>query len=161
MTTPLVPTSLVELRELVGTSLGPTEWHSLEQPDVDAFADVTRDHQWIHVDPARAGSSAFGGTVAHGLLTLALCPWLGEQLLAFSGFAHTLNYGYDKIRFPAPTPVGGRVRLHLSIDEVRDTAPGSALVRFGQSVELEGGGKPVCVASFLVWFTEHPANHPA
>lgn len=154
----LVPRSLTDFRELAGRELGPTSWWDVSQDTVTAFADVTQDHQWIHVDPDRARGSAFGGTVAHGLLTLSMGPWFTEQLVSFGGFAHSLNYGYNKVRFPAPTPVGSRVRMRLTVADVQSTKESSALVTFGLEFEAEHVTKPVCVADFLVWFTEHPAE---
>ena len=89
------PTSVQDLKDLVGTELGPTQWHVVDQAKIDAFADLTGDHQWIHVDPQRAADSPFGSTIAHGLYSLSRTPAFLEELMAFDGFAHSLNYGYD------------------------------------------------------------------
>ena len=99
-------TGLDELRQAEGQELGTSDWHEVTQSDVNTFADVTGDHQWIHVDPDRARSTPFGGTIAHGYYTLSLAPGLGEQIFAFQGFAFAVNYGLNRVRFPAPLPVG-------------------------------------------------------
>src|SRR5664279_6578901 len=121
--TPIKPTSVQDLKDLVGTKLGPTEWHDITQDRINAFADLTGDHQWIHVDPERANASDFGSTIAHGLYSLSIGPRFMEDLMAFDGFAHSLNYGYEKVRFPAPLPVGSRIRTvsytHLTLPTKR------------------------------------------
>jgi acyl dehydratase len=149
----LRPDSASGLRALVGSVLGPTDWYTVDQSKVNGFADVTEDRQWIHVDPARAGSSPLGGTIVHGLFTLSLGPGFVEELISFDGFAHSLNYGYGKVRFPAPFPVGVRVRMHLSIDAVDDVRGGVQLTST-QTFEREGTEKPVCVAESLARFVE-------
>ena len=152
---PVRPTSVQDLRDLVGTRLGPTAWHEITQERIDAFADLTGDHQWIHVDPERAAASAFGSTIAHGLYSLSLGPRFMEELMAFDGFAHSLNYGYEKVRFPAPLPVGSRIRMHaevVSVDAVGDAAAHIVTV---QTFERDGAAKPICVAHSVGRFTEH------
>ena len=149
----LRPDSSAALRDLVGSVLGPTGWYEVDQAKVDGFAETTEDRQWIHVDPARAAASPFGGTIVHGLLTLSLGPRLLEELISFDGFAHSLNYGYRKVRFPAPFRVGGRIRMRLSIDAV-DAVPGGVQLTSTQTFELEGAQKPVCVAESLARFVE-------
>ncbi|CCH76837.1 putative enoyl-CoA hydratase 1 [Nostocoides japonicum T1-X7] len=156
--TPLRPTSIADVEELVGTELGPTDWHTLPQEDIDAFADLTGDHQWIHVDPERAAAGPFGGTIGHGLLTLSLGPAMTEQLMAFDGFAHALNYGYDKVRFPHPRPVGSRVRMRATITDVTRVGDDSAQVTTTQVFECEGIDKPVCVAQSIGRFTVRSAE---
>ena len=153
MSTKVHPESAADLRALVGSVLGPTEWYAVDQFKVDAFAEATEDRQWIHVDPSRAAASPLGGTIVHGLFTLGLGPHLVEQLVSFDGFAHSLNYGYGKVRFPAPFPAGGRIRMHLSIDAV-DEVRGGVQLTSTQSFELEGAAKPVCVAESLARFVE-------
>jgi acyl dehydratase len=153
MTTKVYPSSASDLRALVGSILGPTEWYSVDQPKVDAFAEVTEDRQWIHVDPPRAASSPLGGTIVHGLFTLSLGPRFVEELISFDGFAHSLNYGYGKVRFPAPFAVGRRIRLSLSIDAVEEVR-GAVQLTSTQSFEVEGVDKPVCVAESLARFIE-------
>jgi acyl dehydratase len=147
------PASVADLRALQGTELGPTDWVAIPQETIDAFAQVTGDHQWIHVDPERAAASPMGSTIAHGLLTLSLAPAFMEALIAFDGFAHALNYGYDKVRFPGPVPVGSRVRMRAQVVEVVDVA-GGAQVTTTQTIEREGADKPVCVAQSVGRFYE-------
>lgn len=154
----LRPTSIQELQELVDTELGPTDWNVLTQRDTDTFADVTGDHQWIHVDPERAAAGPFGTTIGHGVHTLALGPALMEQLMAFDGFLHSLNYGYNKVRFPHPYPVGSRLRMRATVSAVELAGEGAAQVTTTQVFEAEGIDKPVCVAESIGRFTEHPSN---
>jgi len=136
------------LRAAEGRELGVTDWREITQAEVDAFAAATGDHQWIHVDPERAAASPLGGTIAHGLLTLSLAPAMTSSLLSFEGCAFALNYGYDRVRFPAPLPVGARVRLRATLASVKDI-PGGAQITIVQTFEVEGGEKPVCVAESL------------
>ena len=147
-TLPVRPTTATELAALVGKELGPTDWYEVSQERVNAFADATDDHQWIHIDPARAAASPLGGTIAHGLLSLSLGPHLSSQLLGFDGFTHSLNYGYNKVRFPAPVPVGSRVRMRTTIISA-DEVPGGIQVVTSQVLEREGSDKPVMVAESL------------
>ncbi len=109
---------------------------------------MTGDHQWIHVDPERARQTPFGGTIAHGYYTLSLAPRFSEQILRLDGFAFALNYGLNKVRFPAPLPVGSRVRMTCRIAKL-DDIPGGAQITFENTFEVEGGDKPVCVAESL------------
>jgi acyl dehydratase len=141
-------TGLQELRAALGTELGVTEWQEVTQAEVDAFADATGDHQWIHVDPERAARSPLGGTIAHGLYTLSLAPVLTSSLLSLDGFAFALNYGYDRVRFPAPLAVGARLRMRATLAAVTDI-PGGAQITIVQTFEREGSDKPVCVAESL------------
>jgi acyl dehydratase len=149
----LRPESGSDLRALVGAVLGPTGWYRVDQAQVDAFAEATEDRQWIHIDPERAASSPLGGTIVHGLFTLSLGPRFVEELISFDGFAHSLNYGYGKVRFPAPFLVGSRVRMHLEIEAVAEVPNGFQLTSL-QTFECEGSGKPVCVAESLARFVE-------
>lgn len=153
MSTKVHPESAADLRALVGSVLGPTEWYTVDQSKVDAFAEATEDRQWIHVDPSRAAASPLGATIVHGLFTLGLGPHFVEELVSFDGFAHSLNYGYGRVRFPAPFPVGGRIRMHLAIDAVDEVRDGIQLTST-QTFELEGAEKPVCVAESLARFVE-------
>jgi acyl dehydratase len=141
-------TGLDGLRDAMGTELGVTDWHEVTQPEVDAFADATGDRQWIHVHPERAKQSPLGGTIAHGLFTLSLAPAMTGKLLSFEGFAFALNYGYNRVRFPAPLPVGSRVRMRARLANVEDI-PGGAQITIVQTFEREGADKPVCVAESL------------
>jgi acyl dehydratase len=140
---------LSELEAAAGRELGVSDWHEVTQAEVDAFADTTGDHQWIHVDPERAAATPFGGTIAHGYLTLSLGPGLAQQIYSFDGISFGLNYGLNRVRFPAPMPVGGRVRLRSAISEVESHDGWSQLV-VTQTFEHEGGEKPVCVAEQVV-----------
>jgi acyl dehydratase len=134
-----------ELKAKAGEELGVSEWHEVTQDAVDAFADVTGDHQWIHVDPERAAQTPWGGTIAHGLYTLSLGPRFTFAMFTIEGFAFGLNYGYNKVRFPAPLPVGSRLRMRATLSSV-DDVPGGVQLTVTQTFEREGGDKPVCVA---------------
>jgi acyl dehydratase len=139
---------LDELKAAEGDELGISDWHEVTQQAIDAFADVTGDHQWIHVDVERAKETPFGGTIAHGYYTLSLAPMFSEQIFALEGFAFAVNYGLDKVRFPAPLPVGSRVRMHAKLKALEDV-PGGAQMTVEVTFEREGGDKPVCVAETL------------
>jgi acyl dehydratase len=144
---PLTVESIEELRGLIGKPLGPTDWVEVTQEDIDRFAEVSRDHQWIHTDPERAArESPFGTTIAHGNLTLSLTDGLRSQLIEQHGVKMGINYGFDKVRFPAPVPAGSRVRATAELVSVDDLGDGwwHVVTRF--TFELEGGDKPVCVA---------------
>jgi acyl dehydratase len=147
-------TSFDELTAAVGEDLGTSDWLVIEQERVDRFAEATGDHQWIHVDVERAASGPFGGTIAHGYLTLSLVPFLGAQVFALETPGAKLNYGVNKVRFPAPVLVGSRVRDTVSVKEVTDLPSGKQLV-LGHVVEIEGPDgqvqdKPACVAETVV-----------
>jgi acyl dehydratase len=139
---------LDELRAAEGETLGTSGWHEVTQQDIDTFADVTGDHQWIHVDPERARETPFGGTIAHGYYTLSLAPKLNAEIMDFTGFSFALNYGLGKVRFPAPLPVGSKVRATTKLAKVEDI-PGGAQITMKLTFEREGGDKPVCVAESL------------
>ena len=141
-------TGLEELKAAEGEELGPSDWHEVTQDAVNAFAEVTGDHQWIHVDVERAKETPFGGTIAHGYYTLSLAPMFSEQIVGFEGFAFGINYGLDKVRFPAPLPVGSKVRMRGRVASVQDIAGGVQLT-LELTFEREGGDKPVCVAQAL------------
>lgn len=151
---PFSPATRDDLAALIGKELGPTEWHDVTQERVDAFAAATGDHQWIHVNPARAQSSPLGTTIAHGLYTLSLGPGFCYQLISFDGFAHALNYGYDKIRFPAVLPVGSRVRMTLMILGINDVRGGTQL-RIRQTFHRQGHERPVSVADSVTLVVEN------
>lgn len=138
-----------ELLSLVGEPLGTTEWIEIDQSRVDAFADSTEDRQWIHVDPERAAASPFGGPIAHGFLSLSLLSHFFEQLLEVRGVQMLVNYGLDRVRFPAPVPVGSRLRGVGTVASVAEVAGGHQVV-LDISVEIEGAPKPACVAAFVV-----------
>ncbi|MGH2841010.1 MAG: MaoC family dehydratase [Solirubrobacteraceae bacterium] len=137
-----------ELRAKAGEELGVSEWHEVTQEQVDEFARVTGDDQWIHTDPERARQTPFGGTIAHGYYTLSLHPMFAKQLVSFEGFAFAVNYGLNKVRFPAPLPVGNRVRMRMTMAAVEDVL-GGAQITMRLSFEGEGALKPVCVAEQL------------
>jgi len=137
--------SVEELAAAVGTTLGPGGWLKIEQSRVDMFADATGDHQWIHVDPERAAAGPFGGTIAHGYLTLSLLPALVGALYEVQGVRMRVNYGLNKVRFPAPVRVGTSVRAKAEITSV-DPVDGGVQVVVTVTVESDAGGKPVCVA---------------
>ena len=139
---------LEELRARAGEDVGTSDWHEVTQEAVDAFADATGDHQWIHVDPERARETPFGGTIAHGYYTLSLAARFIEELLQVEGVAMMVNYGLDKVRFPAPLPVGSRVRMQLRLVAI-DDVPGGVQLTSELTFEREGGDKPVCVARSL------------
>ena len=145
----LVIKAIDELRSRLGQEVGVSEWHAVTQADVDRFADVTGDHQWIHVDVDAARSGPFHGTIAHGFYTLSLIPMLSEQVLSLKSFGFAVNYGLNRVRFPAPLPVGSRVRLRLSIEAI-EPRPGSTDITLLSSFECEGQDKPVCVAESVV-----------
>ncbi|MFF0533318.1 MaoC family dehydratase [Nocardia amikacinitolerans] len=150
---PVRPANFGELTELIGHELGPTEWHEVSQERINAFAEVTGDNQWIHVEPERAAASPLGGTIAHGLYSLALGPAMSYTLLAFDGFTHSLNYGYNKVRFPAPLPAGSRIRMRATLVSAERVAGGIQLV-MRQVVEREGSDKPVVVAESVARVVE-------
>jgi acyl dehydratase len=136
------------LRELVGQELGPTSWIEVSQERIDAFAVATDDPQWIHVDPARAAGGPFGTTISHGFLTLSLCVPMLYEVLPQRG-AMAVNYGTNRVRFPAPVPSGSRVRGRFRVVGVDDGAAG-ARATIEAVVECEGVDRPVCVAELLV-----------
>ena len=134
--------------ELVGRELGPTDWLEVDQERIDTFARATDDPQWIHVDPERAAAGPFGTTIAHGYLTLSLCVPLMSRTLGLTGYRMGINYGVNKVRFPAPVPSGSRIRATFavqSVDEVEGGEQGVVLA----TIEREGGDKPVCVAELV------------
>jgi acyl dehydratase len=137
---------LAELKRLAGQDLGHTDWLQVTQDRVNTFADATDDHQWIHVDPERAAAGPFGGTIAHGYLTLSLLIPLMGQLLDVSGVRMSVNYGLEKVRFPAPVPVGAKIRLKGQVVSVDEVAGNGAQIVVDFSVEIEGSDKPACVA---------------
>jgi acyl dehydratase len=137
-----------ELRTLVGEHLGYSEWVEITQERVQQFAEATGDYQWIHLDVERAKAGPFGGTIAHGYLTLSLGPMLGPQIYAVTGFSMGVNYGADKIRFPSPVPVGSNLRLGAKLLQVDDIA-GGIQMKMEFTFEVEGAAKPSCVAEVL------------
>jgi acyl dehydratase len=140
--------ALAELPGLVGQRLGPTDWQQMTQERVDAFADVTEDHNYIHVDPERAKQSPFGGTIAHGYLSVALLAPISMELLSVSDAATSVNYGMDRLRFPAPLPVGAQFRGGAEVAEVTEVK-GGMQVKLAMTVEVRDQDKPALVAECL------------
>jgi acyl dehydratase len=134
-----------------GSQLGPTDWLEVTQERVNLFADATDDHQWIHVDPERAASGPFGGTIAHGLLTLSLLPHFTHQLYTVDNIAMAINYGYNKVRFITPVRVGSKIRARAEIAKV-DQLEGAVQATVTVTVEIEGSDKPAAVAESIVRF---------
>jgi acyl dehydratase len=138
-------TGLDELNALEGKDLGTSEWHKVTQKDIDQFAEVTGDHQWIHVDVKRAKDTPFGGTIAHGYYTLSLAPKFSEEIFQLQGFAFGINYGLNRVRFPAPVFVGGKVRMQANVKAV-EPIEGGAQLTLQLTFEHDRSEKPVCVA---------------
>lgn len=135
--------------DLIGEELGPTDWLVVAQERIDEFAHATGDPQWIHVDRERATEGPFGTTIAHGFLTLSLCIPLLAEVLELPGYRMGINYGVNKVRFPAPVPSGSRIRARFTVQSVEEVAGGEQGVILA-TVEREGGDKPVCVAELVL-----------
>ena len=145
--------SKTELLELAGHESEPTGWFLVDQERVDRFAEATLDRQFIHVDPERAGATRFGGTIAHGFLTLSLLPHLAESIAVVpEGLRMAVNYGVDRVRFPRPVPVGSEIRLRLKVLEVTQRRSGQLLVRSEATLEVRGKARPALVAETLALF---------
>ncbi|MEU6487339.1 MaoC family dehydratase [Streptomyces sp. NPDC046887] len=151
MAEPRVFTSVDELRAAVGEQLGYSDWVEVGQERIDRFAEATGDHQWIHVDPEKAATGPFGTTIAHGYLTLSLLPLFTPQIMRVEKTRMGVNYGTNKVRFPAPVPVGSRLRATAEVRSVEE-AGGGVQVTALVTVEREGGEKPVCVAESVSRF---------
>ena len=141
--------SFEEIEAATGEEIGTSEWVEITQDRVDQFAEATGDHQWIHVDVEKAKDGPFGGTIAHGYLTLSLVPWLGSQVFGLETPGAKLNYGVNKVRFPSPVRVGSRVRARVAVGEVTDVSAGKQLT-MKYVVEIEDQDKPACVAETVV-----------
>ena len=145
------------LQSLVGTEIGLSDWLAIEQDRIDQFAAVTGDHQWIHVDRARAAAGPFGATIAHGFLTLSLLPMLSSQgWLALPGVIGALNYGLDKVRFLTPVKCGARIRNRVKMLALEPKGPGRTLITNESTMEIEGEPKPALVATTLVMVLSAP-----
>jgi acyl dehydratase len=144
----LTLTGLDEIKAYEGKELGVSDWQLVTQEKIDQFAEVTGDDQWIHVDVERAKQTPFGGTIAHGYFTLSLAPRFTYDMFKLEGFAFGINYGLNRVRFPAPMPVGGKVRMRARLAAVEEV-PGGAQLVTELTFEREGGEKPVCVAESL------------
>ena len=150
---PTVANGLDELRKLAGVDLGASDWLEIGQERVDMFADATDDRQWIHVDVERAASGPFGGTIAHGYLTLAMVIPLWTELLRIDGVAMAVNYGLNRVRFPAPVPVGSAIRLRARV-AAADDVPRGVQLTIDLTVETRHGDKPAVVAQALYRYYE-------
>jgi acyl dehydratase len=142
-------TDVAELEAAVGEDLGTSEWFEIDQARVDLFADATDDHQWIHVDQEQAARGPFGGTIAHGYMTVSLIPALSASIFRVETDGPRLNYGLNKVRFPNPVKVGSRVRAQATLAELTDVPAGKQLV-VRYTIEIEGEAKPACVAETVV-----------
>ena len=144
-------TSFDELTAAVGEDLGTSDWLEIDQARVDAFADATGDHQWIHVDPERAKKeSPFGGPIAHGYLTLSLGPNLAPQIMRVEGIKMGVNYGCNKVRFPSPVPVGSNVRLGIELSKVEEIGADGVQATMTFTYEVQDAPKPACVAEVII-----------
>ncbi|MFB7718276.1 MULTISPECIES: MaoC family dehydratase [unclassified Nocardia] len=143
--------NLDEFAAAAGTELGTSQWLDIDQERIDAFADATGDQQWIHVEPDRAAAGPFGGTIAHGLLTLSLLPVLNHQLYTIEKLSMAVNYGFDKVRFIAPVPVNSRVRASTRLESVSEV-PGGIQATLITTIEIDGAAKPACVAESIARF---------
>lgn len=142
------PASVDEVRKALGTPLGPTDWLDIDQARIDAFAEATGDHQWIHVDAERAATGPFGRTIAHGFLTLSLIPMFSAQLFVLEFGTARLNYGLNRVRLPAPVPVGSRIRAVAEFCALTEVAAGQLLTTH-YTIEVDGAAKPACSAEML------------
>ncbi|MEX5637792.1 MaoC family dehydratase [Parafrankia sp. FMc2] len=138
-----------DFEDAVGRELGPTDWLTVEQSRVDGFADDTEDHQWIHVDTERAADGPFGATVAHGFLTLSLLPYFVNQLRRIEGVRMGVNYGLNKVRFPAPVRVGSRIRARATMTGLERVGDDAVQLVTRIAIEVEGCDKPACVADLV------------
>jgi acyl dehydratase len=144
---------LDQVEAAVGEHVGYSEWMEITQERIDSFADATGDHQWIHVDPERAAQGPYGATIAHGYLTLSLIPVLGNEVMEITGFRMMINYGTDKVRFPAPVPVGSRIRAGVELVSLERKSSGVQLIS-RVTVEVEGGDRPAVVADTIRMMVE-------
>ena len=142
--------SVDELVAAKGEELGSSECVTISQDEVNMFADATGDHQWIHVDPEKAASGPFGTTIAHGFMTLSLLPRLMHQIYTVKGIKLAINYGLNKVRFPAPVPVGSKVRATSTLTDTQDIGQGTVQVTVTTTIEIEGAAKPACVAESIL-----------
>ena len=145
-----------DLKRAVGRQLGQSGWLEVTQERINGFADATDDHQWIHVDPERARRGPFGACIAHGYLTLSLVNRFLPQILDVRGISMGVNYGADRIRFPAPVPVGSRIRGSAELVDVEDTTDGAVQARIRVTVEIEGRDRPACVVDTLSRYYPEP-----
>lgn len=150
MAIPIVIPDIASLKNYIGKPLGQSDWITVTQEQIQHFAEATGDRQWIHVDVERAKTdSPFGGTIAHGYLTLSLTPTLLPQIVRVENASRTINYGIDKLRLPVPVPAGARVRLSAEIKHVRNVPGGAARVTFAVKIHLENTTRPCCTADAI------------
>ena len=142
--------SVKELPDAVGEHLGYSDWLTVTQEQVNQFADATGDHQWIHVDRERAAAGPFGHTIAHGYLTLSVAPTLMKDIFEVSNVSMAVNYGLNKVRFPAPVPVGSKIRLAATLGAVEDAGVNAVQAVIDCTIEVEGGEKPACAAQAVM-----------
>ena len=140
---------IAELEAAIGENVGTSDWTEITQESVNLFAEATGDHQWIHVDPEKAKDGPFGGTIVHGFLTLSRLPKVGWEIYTVSGMAMMINYGLNKVRFPAVVPVGSKVRASITLDKLEQKSSGYQLTTT-TTVEAEGVERPVCIAESLM-----------
>lgn len=160
MTNAATPTTVevTGLASRAGTLLGVSPWHTISQQDVDTFAELTGDQQWIHIDPERAAAGPFGGTIAYGYLTLSLSTLLLDEVLSVEGAGLVLNYGSNRVRYPAPVPVGAPLRAAVELQTVEEVAGGVQAV-FRLTFEVEGQKRPGCVADIVYrYYAEFPTR---
>lgn len=148
--------SLADVKRAQGEAIGVSGWITVTQDRIDRYAELIDDHQWIHVDRERAARSPLGTTIAHGYLTLSLIPAMIRDLYSVEGVGARLNYGANRIRFPAPVPSGSRLRTHLKLLAAEDAAEGALRVTFEATVEREGDTKPACIAEIVVLMLPAP-----
>jgi acyl dehydratase len=141
--------SIAEFAAAAGDDLGTTDWIEIDQERIDRFADATGDHQWIHVDPERAASGPFGGTIAHGFLTLSMLPVVMGSLYRVDGISMAVNYGLEKVRFPAPVPVGSKLRGSSSVTSTQEL-DGAVQGTITTTIEVDGSDRPACVVQSIV-----------
>ena len=142
--------TLKDLQARIGQEIGVSDWLTLRQDRIDAFADLCGDHQFIHVDQARAAETPFGGTIAHGFLTLSLLTWFAAGVRPrIAGTRHSVNYGLDRLRFVAPVPAGGRVRGRFRLTALDQRKPGEITQHYQVTVEIEGNDRPALVADWI------------
>ena len=146
---PVVLSSIADIEASVGVEVGPGEWLLIEQSRVDGFADDTLDHQWIHIDPERAKAGPFGAPIAHGFLTLSLVPYLVGGLRHVENVTMGVNYGMNKVRFPAPVPVGRRIRARMTLVECDRIGEQAVQMVSRVTIEVEDGDKPACVCDMV------------
>ncbi len=148
-----IVSTIEELNALPGKDLGWSDWHVIDQDQINLFADATGDHQWIHVDPERAAAGPFGATIAHGYLTLSIIPAILHEVIRVEGFKFGVNYGCNKVRFPSPVEVGSKLRLGATVGSVEAVGDNGAQVVLDITIETEGSDKPSCVAQVVYRYT--------